>query len=401
MSEEQVDLSDSPRLRQYLGLLPVSTPGAAEEMGVTRSTIADYRNRLQETHGVELSYDREANLWFLADDRASRLRELSTRSKQSITREVTEIIEDEKRTLMRRLRRTEPLQAPPVSEGGKETFCLILGDTHFGDAVEKEFWSDEQGDYETVRAYGPEIAGESVATFGRKALNIRNHMSSVATFDDCYLFLLGDIATGTHVYSGQWQDIEIPLNEQVEESVSALFQLCLTLSEEFDTLQIRGVPGNHGTDKPSAAIGANTDLLTYSWLDDRLRDTGVDNVDFRTTEAHEFLNTTVRNWRFHVRHGDDEKEHVDETAASSRDWRGLVDEFDFDVAMKGHHHSPAFHKVMNKYPVFSAPSPKPGGDFASRIGQPDVSRRADLGWVFGVSDERPVTWQFLLDDSEN
>ena len=66
--------------------------------------------------------------------------------------------------------------------------------------------------------------------------------------------------------------------------------------------------------------------------------------------------------------------------------------------MKGHHHSPAFHKVMNEYPVFSAPSPKPGSEFASKIGQPDVSRTRDLGWVFGISDDRPVTWQFLLDD---
>jgi len=395
---DDVDLSDAPRLREYLSMLPASTPDVAEEMAVSVSTVEDYRNRLQDTHGVDLAYDRDANQWFIADDRATQLRTLSTRSKQSITREATEIIEDEKRTLMRRLRRTEPLEADPVENDESETFCLILGDTHFGDAVEKEYWDDDEGEYVTSRVYGPGIAADKVATFGRKALQIRDHMSSMTSFDDCYLFLLGDLATGEHVYQEQWRDIEIPLNEQVEESVSALYQLCVTLAGEFDTLQVRGVPGNHGTDKPSAAIGANTDLLTYSWLDDRLRDSGYDNVDFRTTEQHKHLNTIVRGWRYHVRHGDDEKEHVDETASSARDWRGLVDEFDFHVAMKGHHHSPAYHKVMNKYPVFSAPSPKMGGEFPSRIGQPDVSRHADLGWVFGVSDQRPVTWQFLLDD---
>jgi hypothetical protein len=398
MSDDTPNLSDAPRLKEYLSLLPISTPDAAEEMGVEQTTVEDYRNRLQDTHGVDLAYDRDANQWFLADDRATQLRTLSTRTKQSITREVTELIEDEKRTLMRRLRRTDPLQAAPAERDNHETFCLILGDTHFGDVVEKEYWDDDAGEYATSRVYGPEIASDRVAEFGRKALRMREHMSSIATFDDCYLFLLGDIATGTHIYEGQWTDVEIPLNEQIEESVSALFQLCRTLAREFCTLQIRGVPGNHGTDKPSASIGANTDLLTYSWLDDRLRDVGVDNVDLRTTETHHYLNTTVRDWRFHVRHGDDEKEHVDETAASARDWRGLVDEFDFDVSMKGHHHSPAFHKVMNAYPVFSAPSPKPGGEFPSRIGKPDTSRSADLGWVFGVSDTRPVTWQFLLDD---
>lgn len=397
MSKDTGDADLTERQQEFLRLLPASTPDIAEEMGIAETTVEGYRDRLED-HGIDLAYDSDANQWFLADERSAQLRALSTRGKSAITREVTERIKDEKRTLMRRLRRTEPLQAAPAEHDNHETFCCILGDTHFGDAVEKEYWDDEEGDYVTSRVYGPEIAAEKVADFGRKALRIREHMSSVATFDDCYLFLLGDLATGEHVYDEQWRDIEIPLNEQVEESVSALFQLCRTFSEEFETLQIRGVPGNHGTDKPSAAIGANTDLLTYSWLDDRLRDTGIKNIDFRTTEQHKYLNTTVRDWRFHVRHGDDEKEHVDETAASSRDWRGLVDEFDFHAAMKGHHHSPAYHKVMNKYPVFSAPSPKMGGEFPSRIGKPDVSGYADLGWVFGVSDTRPVTWQFLLDD---
>ena len=392
------DLSDAPRLREYLSLLPTSTPAAAERMGVAETTVQDYRDRLDKNHEVELDYDRDANQWFLADDNSQQLRRLSTTHKQSITRQASELIEEEKRTLMRRLRRTEPLSADPVESPGNETFCLILGDLHFGDVVEKEFWDDDAGEYQTQKVYSSQIAADRVATFAEKALNIREHMRTVAEFDDAALYLLGDIATGMSVYDGQWQHIDAGLKDQLEQSVAALYQLVATLAEEFETVQVRGIPGNHGTDKPSAAIGANTDLATYAWLDDRLRDSGYENIDYRYSEAHHWLNTTVRDWRVHVRHGDDELEHVDETAASARDWRGLVDEFEFDVAMKGHHHKPAYHKVMNEYPVFSAPSPKPGGDFPSRIGKPDVSRHADLGWVFGMSDERPVTWQFLLDD---
>jgi DNA-binding transcriptional regulator YhcF (GntR family) len=390
------DLTD--RQSEVIAQLPASKHDIAEHLGISPNTVKSHFEAIR-GHGVDVEYDRDAGQWFLADERSAQLRRLSTRHKQSITREATDIIADERATLMRRLRRTEPLKADPLEDPRRETFCAVLGDTHFGDVVEKEYWSDADGEYVTSRVYGPRIAAERVARFGEKALAIKEKMASVAGgFDDCYLFLLGDIATGMHVYEGQWQDITIPLNEQVEESVSALYQLIVSLADAFNTVQVRGVPGNHGTDKPSAAIGANTDLLTYSWVDDRLRDSGYSNVDFRTSEAHRYLNTTVRDWRAHVRHGDDEKEHVDETAASSRDWRGLVDEFDFHLAMKGHHHSPAFHKVMNRYPVFSAPSPKPGGEFPSKIGKPDVSKHADLGYVFGTSDVRPVTWQFLLDD---
>ena len=395
---DDVDLSDAPRLREFLSHQPASTPEVAARMDVAESTVEGYRNRLQETHDVGLEYDRDANQWFIADERSARLRSLSTRTKQSITREVSERIEDERATLMRRLRRTEPLQADPVERGGHESFCGILGDLHFGDVVEKEFWDDKRGEYVTSREYDSQTAAEKVAEYGRNVLQIKELMEGIVTFDDFYLFLLGDIATGMYIYEQQQQHIDEPLVTQVEESVGALYQLISTLAEEFETVQVRGVPGNHGTDKPSAAIGANTDLITYSWLDDRLRDAGYDNVDFRTSESHEHLNTTVRDWRFHVRHGHDELEHVDETAASARDWRGLRDEFKFDVAMKGHHHSPSFHKVMNRYPVFAAPSPKPGGEFPSKIGKPDVSRHSDLGWVFGTSDKRPVTWKYLLDD---
>jgi len=395
MTDDLPDLTD--RQQEVLHTLPASKQTLADELNVKPTTVEGHLDRVREK-GVGVEYDRDANQWFLADERSGRLRSISTRHKQSITREVTEIVEEEQATLFRRLRRTEPLQADPVERGNHESFGIILGDLHFGDVVEKEFWDDSAGEYRTSRVYDSEIAAEKVATFGRKLLQIRELMSSVATFDDCYVFLLGDISTGMHVYDGQVHHIDKPLKDQVEESVAALYQLISTLAEAFETVQVRGVPGNHGTDKPSAAIGANTDLLTYGWLDDRLRDSGYDNVDYRTSETHEHLNTTVRGWRFHVRHGDDEMEHIDETSRSESDWRGLVDEFDFHAAMKGHHHSPAFHKVMNKYPVFSAPSPKPGGEFPSKIGKPDVSQYSDLGYVFGISDERPVTWQFLLDD---
>lgn len=392
--------ADAPELtnrqQDFVACLPASTVDIADAMGIRPTSVEDHRNAIKDK-GVDLRYDRDANVWFLADENSRQLRRLSTRHKQSITRQASETIQEEKKTLMRRLRRTEPLSAEPVESSDNETFCLILSDMHFGDVVEKEYWDDDRGDYVTHKVYSSQIAADRVEEFGRKALRIRDHMETVTEFDDACLFILGDVATGMSIYEGQWQHIDAGLKDQTEESVGALYQLVATLAEEFETVQVRAIPGNHGTSKPSAGIGANTDLITYSWLDDRLRDSGYDNIDLRYAEAHHWLNTTVRDWRVHVRHGDDELEHVDETAASARDWRGLRDEFEFDLSMKGHHHKPAFHKVMNRYPVFSAPSPKPGGDFPSRIGKPDVSRHPDLGWVFGMSDKRPVTWKFLLD----
>jgi len=62
MTDETPDLSGAPRLREYLGLLPASTPDVAHEMGVAHTTVEGYRNRLEE-RGVELEYDRSENVW--------------------------------------------------------------------------------------------------------------------------------------------------------------------------------------------------------------------------------------------------------------------------------------------------------------------------------------------------
>jgi len=392
-----MDASDlTERQAEFIDCLPASTQQIATQLGISKSTVSDHKASLVDM-GVDVRKDKEANQWFLASG-GQQLRSISTRHKQSITKEATGLIEEEKKTLMRRLRRTEPLQADPVEGKGTETFNLILSDLHFGDVVEKEFWDDDAGEYQTHKLYSSDIAANLIQRFAEKALSIKRMMESTVTFDDCTLYILGDIATGDGIYEGQWKHIDQGLNEQVEQSVSALYQLCVTLAEEFETLQIRAIPGNHGTDKPSAAIGANTDVLTYGWLDDRLRDSGYDNVDYKYAEARNQLNTTVRGWKVHLRHGDNSRPHVDKTSKSRADWRGWQNETSFDLSMKGHHHSPNYTKVLNKYPVFSAPSPKPGSDFASRIGSPDVSVRRDLGWVFGMSSDRPVTWQFLLDD---
>lgn len=396
MADDQLpDLTD--RQEQVLYYLPASSEDLADHMGIGASTVRDHLHAIQNKE-IDVQYDQSANQWFIADDRKQKLRRVSTQHKSQKTKEATAIIEQEESILLRRLNASEPLTATPNRSSGSESFCLILSDLHFGDLVEKEYWDPETSQYQTRTVYDVDIASNAVHKFGKKALQIKSLMENSIDFDDCHLFILGDVATGEGIYEGQVHDIEAHLSDQTTESVSALYNLTSTLAEEFESLQVRCVPGNHGTSRASASHGANTDLITYRWLDDRLRDSGYENISFATAEAHRHLNAQVRSWSFHCRHGHDGKEHVDETSYSQKLWRGWQEEFQYDVAMKGHHHKPAFHQVMNKYPVFSAPSPKPGGEFASQIGSPDVSRSKDLGWVFGVSDERPVTWQFLINE---
>lgn len=387
MTQDLPELTD--RQHELLAQLPASKQALADALGVQKTTIEGHLDRVRD-RDIELEYDRDANQWFLADERAPKLRRISTKHKGTKTREANVLIEEEERRLLRRLKQTEPLRAPPTNEPDNESFVAVLSDLHAGDLV-------EAGDGTVL--YDMDTFRQSVRTFGQEALGIKRLQSELVTFDDAYLFLLGDIATGEGIYEGQVYDIEAFLADQVTESVEALYELAVTFADSFDTLQIRCVLGNHGRTRASGVSGqANTDLLVYRWLDDALRRDDVDNVDLRIAEATHHMDTEVRDWDVHVRHGEDGQKHVDKTARSEADWRGWREAHRYDLGLRGHWHNPSFDKVLNQFPVFTTPSPKPGGEFIERLGSPDVSDHRDLGWVFGSSDTRPVTWRYLLDD---
>ena len=386
---DAVDLSD--RQKELLAHLPAATGELADRLGVAETTIEDHRNAIKDK-GVDLQYDRGANQWYIADERKAKLRRISTKHKGTKTREANELIEAEESILLRRLRRTDPLTAPPRESPDAESFVAVLSDLHYGDLVE-----DDRGNV----IYDTQTARDLTKLFGEKVLHTKQLESQYTAFDDCHLFLLGDIATGEGIYEGQVHDLEAFLADQVTESVGALHQLAMTLAEAFETLHIHCVVGNHGTIRASGVSGqANTDLIIYRWLDDALRRDDVNNVSMEIAEATHHLNTEIREWRVHARHGQDGQRHVDKTAASSRDWRGWREAHQYDIALRGHWHNPSIDWVLNRYPVFTAPSPKPGGEFIERLGSPDVSDHRHLGWCFGVGDSRPVTFKRLIDDVE-
>lgn len=384
MPEDTPELTD--RQREVIAALPESKPEIAGRMGVRPTTVEDHINAIKDK-GIDLRYDRQGNQWFIADDRAPKLRRISTKHKTTKTREANLLIEEAETVLLRRLRQNEPLQAPPRGSGDA-TMLVTLGDLHFGDLVE-----DDRGNV----LYNTKTAKECVETFAKKVIRIAE--DAYEDFDDCHLVLLGDIATGEGIYEGQVHDIESHLAQQVTDSVQALYDLVTTLADYFDTVQISAVMGNHGEIRASGVSKqANCDLIVYRWLDDALRRSAIDNVQIDIAEATHHLNTEIRGWRLHIRHGQDGKKHVDATSSSESEWRGWLDAHDYDFAVRGHFHVPSVQYVLNHYPVLTTPSPKPGDEFVERLGSPDTSETKNLGWVCGVDDDRPLAFERIIDD---
>lgn len=384
------DLTD--RQRHLVATLPATSAELAEELGITNSTVHDHISAVREC-GVPVEADYPADggppVYYLED--APQTRRVATKHTGTKTREANQWATEMEAAILRRLKHKDPLVATQDPTPSNEDFVVHLTDVHMGDVVETA---------DGREVFNPEICEQSVEHFTQKALNLKRRMEAVTDFDTCHLLWGGDMLTNENIYDGQAFDISLMLGDQMARAVDAMTQQAKTFADAFDTLQIVAQPGNHGKTRASGVSKqANMDLLAYRWVEDRLIEAGYDNIQFVQSEAQHFRNFELRggHHRGHLRHGQNAQTHVDATAASARDWRGWLVHHGFDIAWRGHYHEARREDVLNEFPVIESPSMKPGAEFAEKIGQPDVATARKLGTVHGVSDDRPVTWEYTVD----
>ena len=387
------ETGETPDLDSRQAKVVRTLPASITEIGDVVDDISPHAALdLLRDDGVTVRYDEDAEKYYLADERSKQLRSQTHLSLSAKTKRAKAALREEE-ALLNRLPDTTPLSIDDYSpDPDKETMIAAISDLHFGDVVK-----DDRGRL----TYDRDIVFDSVETFAAKV--VRHKRQWGGDFDECVIPILGDIATGTEIYDTQKTEIESLLARQIKDGSQALTTLVATLREHFDAVRVYCVVGNHGFQSASAARGSNTDLTCYFWMRDALRREGYTDVEITIGEHSHHLNFEVRGWRVHIRHGQDSQQQVDETARSEADWRGWRDKHKFDLAIRGHHHVPSLHWVLNRYPVVTLPSPKPGGEFADRIGNPDSSAPADhmmerkLGYCFGVSDERRITDSRMTD----
>lgn len=391
-SEESSDAKSrnlSEKEKQLIYHLPAQKSELVDELGIEEYHFDHLLNQLEE-QGVNVEYDEDADCYFLPDQ--PQKRRLSTKAKGSITKEANKFRTEQEAAVLRRLKGKEPLREKPDPTPGNEDIVVAMGDTHFGDVVE-----DETGH----EVYNPRVAAASVHWLTRKVLQLKKLQEDITNFDTCHLVWPGDMLTSEGIYDGQAYDIELLLADQLSLTVETLLWQATTLAEHFDHLQIVAVPGNHGRIRSSSTSGqANMDLVAYRWVTDRLIDRGYDNINFLVGEAKHYRNFELRGgeWRLGVRHGHDEKIHVDATAASQGEQRGLIERHDVDGFVRGHHHTHRHEEILNEYPVITVPSPKPGGEYAEKIRRPDCSSKRKLGVFWRCSDSRLITAYYVVDD---
>lgn len=386
MTDDSPELQDTQK--ELINLLPASSTDIAESLSISTSTVRDRVAALR--NQVDIEYDPQSNLYYLPE--GEEVRRVASKHKSQRTKEANEWATEQEAAILRRLEGKPPLVAREERTKGNESIVIAIGDIHMGDVVED---SHNQVVYDSC------ICENLFEHFTEKTLNLAKMMESVTDFDHVTLLWTGDMVTNENIYEGQAFDIDSMIADQLSRAVDIMVQQAKTYAEYFPSVSIVAVPGNHGITRASGVSKqANMDLLAYRWVQDRLIEAGYTNIDFNVSEATHFRNFEVRGWRGHLRHGHNSKIHVDATSSSQSEWRGWQNKHVFDFAVRGHVHTSRREDIMNEYSVFTAPSMKPGSDFAEKIGLPDVSSRRKLGIMFGVSDQRPYTWEYVVDDSD-
>jgi hypothetical protein len=215
--------------------------------------------------------------------------------------------------------------------------------------------------------YSSEIADERVRTVVQKALKLTAIQRADHPVRDCVLLLGGDIVEGLTVFPGQAYEVDSNAFTQVFRAAALIEESILTLLEDFETVTVYDVPGNHGRlgkrgDHPRAD---NLDNAVYRIVHDRINQP---RLKWTLNETWYSL-VAIGEYRALLVHGDQIKSFGGNVPAhgllrKANSWAagGLPESFQ-DVYV-GHMHQPMTLQMAGGGLVYMTPSTESGSAYA-------------------------------------
>jgi len=306
---------------------------------------------------------------------------LSSKAKQTITREANEYLKKLERETKKYLDQVGSLQPThgEVRTDKGEDVVLHCSDDHFGDIVKTL-------DGEVI--YNSDIAAERVRERFDKAISaVKKREEMGHTVDNIHVLLGGDHVTNEAIYDEQPHDIDATIDEQINRATAVYIEQLMELSKKFPFVKVVCQAGNHGEMRVRGSSGkANADRFFFDRLEMLAKAKGLDNMKFVKSDRKDHVNFEMRGHKGHLRHGQHVSNHIG-TSSPQSDWRSFLLENRFDIAYRGHYHT---HKIehINGTPVVMAPSVKPAGEYEGTLAIFDEA----MSYVHGVTDDNPLAW---------
>jgi predicted phosphodiesterase len=258
-----------------------------------------------------------------------------------------------------------------------ETAILAMSDIHYG---------------KRTSSYDPKVFADRLKRVGERLGEIRRSMAD-KQIDRLVVCLLGDVNDGSDIYPTQdhHQALTNP-DAQAEEVSTLLADWVQGQKEVWGKIQLEGVPGNHGRTGKRAHEAANWDIVAYRYLGLKTPDTS---LRFAADEPgiHQFV---VRGHRYLMYHGHQIGFGGGSPYAGIRSrvngWLSTRAIEVPDVVMMGHFHMLS-HTRINRIHVLTSGTPVTDDRWGLQRG----NENSNEWWLFGVSDSRPITWQFAVD----
>jgi hypothetical protein len=292
---------------------------------------------------------------------------------------------------------TPPIYKSPPRSRNKDTSLLheseedaglLLSDLHIGLKYTKE----ETGG----------LAEYGIPTFLRRLDNLKKGVTSITELHSklyriprIHIFMIGDNAHGMNDV-GKWSAayIESSIIDQVFQGVNSLSEMIYYLLGLYDEVCIYGVGGNHGraAEKGKEKDYVNWDYIIYKFLEFRFANNP--RVKIEAPKAW-FIQTTIRNHRFLLVHGDDVKGGnfpIQSLVKVQDKVAGLVGRHPHYV-LAGHFHSAAKISTNNGRVyingAFTGPDPHSLKNIQAG-GKPEQL-------FFGINNRHGITWEYNID----
>lgn len=273
-----------------------------------------------------------------------------------------------------------------------EDAVLLLSDMHVG--KKNMLLNPETGENEVT--FDSKILIKEGERLVSTIYDLTQTLSPSYLFEKLNIFMLGDIIDNHLIFNGQVFQVEADVGKQIWTAVQMIIDMITEFLRMFKEIEVTGIPGNHG--RMSEHAGA--DLPISSSFDYQLL--RIVQMYFRNEKRVKvvvpeswFCIAKVRGWKYLLHHGNSVY------SWQSLPYYGIVrqsksrrTEIQYDIETIGHFHQRMEIPTSSRTYTLVNGGWIPKDSYAWRkfgvLSKPEQ-------YFFGVSDKRPVSWQFHID----
>jgi hypothetical protein len=261
--------------------------------------------------------------------------------------------------------------------GDPETQVLHLTDHHIG---------------QITPSFNESVYDARLEHLFQSTMKIASLHRNLYPINDLRILITGDMVHGENVFQGaKVESIERGARSQIIVALLKLSEFILSLKQEFLTVEVDLVPGNHGRYSREAPKTSNWDLMLYDQLKLKLEPYGIkvniSNTFYKIVE--------IQGLRFFIFHGDQFK------ASQGVPWfaltKGLqswyVTYSGFDYAVCGHFHRDDFLRLNAKAKLIMGASMVTDDPFTEEVIK---TSSIPCQWTWGVNKDKGITWSYSL-----